>query len=1138
MSDDFLESIESIVSSLTHKGRKDVYDGEKEYLKIPAPNVIEFVASPQYLNSPSIYRYKRSYQVLRDFFQLRCPICNSSKPEDIDCWGKSRESLESESLLIWNTTQKDDVCPKCGITRRELLTDKIIDRYNQLHLVTGMRSFSENCLVYLNLGLITGREIIEKILAQTDIRCRPYEINLEVVGEKSREPASHIIYEGEKPSRIIETKLGFIHEISPIHPMRVLRPDFSREWIQGQDLKIGDVLMVKKGADIWGTNVVPLKTARLLGYLIANGSVASQSISFTSGIEQLVVDSLNCIREQFSTNANSYYHYKNKKAWEWRVNNQTVEKELRNSGVGEWKSKTKEVPISIRMAVKEVVCEFLRGYMSCDGWIAKLSGGKGRNKIKYFKYQVGFDTVSRKLADQIRLLMLNMGILTSLSKTKSRGFHSNKKFDHDIYMVRINPEFIELFSQLIGFIDDEKQKTLKEFVEIIKGKTIHQNYGTIPGTALTIRKYLKQIDIGEGCKLDNKGHVYQNSITVSLIGKEVYDTCVSMAWYSESKSASREVVKIVVEATREYGKRHAPELLERLENFLDDSWVYVPITSIKTSKCRMIDLHVPGSHSFVANGFLNHNSGKTVTSALVGAYLEHTLITLALNQPDEKLSAYFDLKPPFEVTFIASTEVQSNDTIWAHYRNARYDSPWFKRYVAWIKQKEKDQEVPAGMEGWKYQETIKEIENGHLSVKFNSKNSNSAGLAGRTRIGSFVDELSRFRQTESSMSAEEAYRVMENSLRTIRSMVLNRDLINWLGIMASVSSPISVDDKSMELLYQSTKIKSMYAMHYATWDFNPDEKREYYDEAYEKDPVGTERDFGAKPPLAANPLVIDPEKFKQRAIDPDLKPTAKLEIIPFIDKTGQRYHRAHMVECQLRRDAPRYVCYDAGQNFDSFAGACGHIEIKELPDGNQEFITVVDWVLKILPSDNMDVWFDSCVDIIDFQLKHQKIVQVEFDRWNSITLIQQIRNLGVRAEQKSIKVPDYVKFVADSIMGRVKLLPPEPGDDDLEPPFKSPAATGIYELTKLERAIDDRRVYNAKKGKRRGYDSDDVAVTLVHLHKMIQDSQIMPTGAKIRSRDARLKREEVSSQQYQISNMGNIFSPGRSGIKNAIGRRW
>ncbi len=539
------------------------------------------------------------------------------------------------------------------------------------------------------------------------------------------------------------------------------------------------------------------------------------------------------------------------------------------------------------------------------------------------------------------------------------------------------------------------------------------------------------------------------------------------------------------------------------------------------------------------HGIVGMRSGKTATIAEIGAYTEHVLATISLNQPDFKLSTYFGVLPkqPFEITYIASTEVQSNDTIWAYYKSFRIDSLWFRRYVKWVKGQERIQDTPEGMEKWYYKETTREIHNGHMGIKFNSKNSNSSGLAGRTRIGSFVDELSRFKQTESAMGAEEAYRVMENSLRTVRSAVLNRGLLTWLGTMASISSPISVDDKGMTLLYQSTNIKHMYGFHYSTWEFNPNEKREYFDEAYEKDPVGTERDFGARPPLAANPLIIDPDKFEIRAVEDTLKATAILDVIPFIDKTGQRYHRARMIECSLQRNASRYIVFDAGKTFDQFAGACGHLEIKQLSDGNMEYVSVIDWVMKVLPTKEHDVWFDACVDIIEFQMKCQKIVRVEFDRWNSITLIQQIRNKGILAEQKTIKPEDYIQFVADSHMGRVRMLPKEEGDDGLEPPFKSAAATALYELERLERSIDDRRVYNPQKGKRRGYNSDDVAVCVVHLHKLLQDSQVMPTGSKLRSREARLKREEVGSQQFQMEGAGTLFSPTRM-MGMGSKRRW
>lgn len=1254
-SQDFRTSIESIVAPLLNTIPIAEKDIERDYLKVPAPNIIEFISSPQLLNVPSVYKYVRQYQVIRDLFQLRCPICNSQKPEDIDCWGKTKTYLQSEELLTWSDKCEDDVCPKCGTTRHELIKDKLIERYNQFNLLCGMRCYCTNVQLYTNYGLIRLKDLLPPNPKVDQF----YPLNnLQVFGENGWETVSDVYYAGNLPSKKITLAGGIEHVVSPVHPLYGFH-NGEWGWHKTNELKIGEYVECRVAPKWYGVDTFNNVTtsainnikyagkvvyttptewsedlAALIGYLISEGDVSTDlCFTFFNSEEETLQHFVALNHRLFNVKSARILH---NAVFDIDVNHAGVRRFLKALGVKESVAKTKCVPEALWSASEPIICAFLRAYFEGDGTAAIE---KESNKPTVSSY-----TVSKQLALETQQILWNLGIDATISASKSRKFSSKEKFDHDCYAVRVYGDNIIKYANKIGFYSARKQKALGECIEIVKNTKIQDSF--IPGLrpvlsrihnsisipvsyhinnvisgqydtasrflVVNLIKYLKEyrnnhiefslldqlharvvkksdlLNYFAGFDVTNEyNELYQLYLKTTGERTKIFDAIplikaifnkiicktesgmadtIAHIQAGEYKSIYRPRLKQILDYITEYqntsiestyykllsdnvdinerlieyftNKTFRQEDLQLLERLSREESRFLPIVKIEDGpEVPMGDLHVPGTHSFVANSVLNHNSGKTVTAALVGAYVEHRLMTLALSQEDGKLSTYFGLKPPFEVTFIASTEVQSNDTIWAHYRNARINSPWFNRCVEWLKKKQKEQHITTGMEGWKYQETTKEIENGFLNTKFNSKNSNSSGLAGRTRIASFIDELSRFKQSESSMGAEEAYRVMENSLRTIRSATINRDLLTWLGLIVSVSSPISVDDKSMELMYQSTKIKGMYAMHYATWDFNPDEKREYYNEAYEKDPVGTERDFGAKPPLAANPLIVDPGKFEERAVDIALQPTAKIEIIPFTDKTGQRYHKAQMVECQLSRDASRFICYDAGQNFDSFTGACGHLEIKQEGD-NQEFISVIDWVLRILPSNGMEVWFDSCIDLIAFQMKHQKIAQIEFDRWNSVTLIQQIRNLGIRAEQKSIRPDDYIKFVADGQMGRIRLLPKEPGDDRLDPPFKSAAAVGLYELGRLERSVDDKRVINPQKGKRRGYNSDDVAVVLVHLHQMLQNSQIRPSGEKIRSRQSRLKSEEVMSQSWSFSNGGSIFNPARSGLMGAGGRRW
>jgi hypothetical protein len=509
--------------------------------------------------------------------------------------------------------------------------------------------------------------------------------------------------------------------------------------------------------------------------------------------------------------------------------------------------------------------------------------------------------------------------------------------------------------------------------------------------------------------------------------------------------------------------------------------------------------------------------GKTATASIVAAYLESRIINVGHSHPGG-LAGYFEQLPgqPFEVTFVASTEVQSADTIWAHYLARRNHSPWIQRYVSWIKTKQNLQANKDQVKPLIYQEHDKVIVNDFLGVMYNSLNSNSGGMAGRTRIGDFLDELSRFDNSDSKRSADEAYRVLEHSLRTVRSSVIRLKRPIFFGLMCSVSSPISIADKSMRLLKQSPELKHMYAIHYPTWGYNPFEPRENFVEEFIKDPLGAKRDFGAEPPNAANPLIEDPELFRKSVIDPNLKPTAMLDYYVHLDKAGNQYSAVKMHHAQMIRNAERYVVFDAGAAFDSFAGAAAHGEWMMDPDGEKNYVTVFDWVMRILPCKmpRREVWFDSVVALMDTYKKYQRVARVEFDRWNGAMLIQKLRDMSFVCDHVGTVVNDFLRFAADTTLGRIRMLPPGPNDDKLEPHQMSAEGTAFYEIERLQRSEDLKKVFNPKKGQRIGWDSDDVAQVVVHAHSMVQQAIAPSVGMNPHSIADRLKLEEMGSAKY------------------------
>lgn len=1519
------------------------------WVRTPAPNAIQWTVGNQYLHNPSTFNHTRQYQIIRDFFELRCPLCNSISPEAIDCWGKSRMYLEGEVLLEWSHKHQMDVCPKCHTTRREYVEDRLFKDYNQMHAVTGMRCQPTYTHILTNRGLRRLSSLLPSVVDEDKF----YKIDedIKVFGINGWEQVSDVYYAGNVPSKNLSLSNGINHTVSHVHPMYGYSNGMWG-WHKADALKVDDYIMCSV-ADEWigssefseevlnnieraelrknsmSSFVLPrhwtTDLAAILGYLISEGSVTYEyTVKFTNGD--------GCTLDQFSNLCRTVFN----KSAVWyagiavELAGAGIRDTLKALGLGYNTAHTKCVPECIWSAPKECVAAFMSAYFEGDGTVATEVNKNGR---PHGKPAVACYTVSKRLALDIQQLLWNFGIDASVTSSQSRKFGTGgARFDHLAYSIRIYGENIIKFSEKIGFQSERKKKALVDCVNAINCSDMDDS--RIP--------HLKDI---------------LNKINDIIPFKADISSATNGVRSGRFKSMSRFVLVRVLDYIKEYHKLNPDSQidlhdLEQLEILISKNARYVRIKSIEDGPVMpMADLHVPNTHSYVANSIMNHNSGKTVTASIISSYIEHRVINFAY-ATDGGLPALFQHIPNqmYELTFIASSDVQSKDTVWAHFLGRRQQSPWTQRYIKWLKDMEKAAPKMSGLKTIEYTENDKEISNDHIRVTLNSANSNcfvgdtpilmsdytrspisnlkvgdnvidryghkqevqvawqelaprelvevslyggtsfkvtanhrfpvwawprkcvcgcngdvrpgnaylpkhyksgqnksnliyfdgeggghrrrlpigynpltdlaagdikssdflmisrkfeeaetlatpemarllgyyvsegcenrstrkngyilwgsefslninelttwvkdiksicdglgvhhntqlrpkhsvcvtfttgvrareiaqwlrnnaghyakhkifseevmrwplalkaelikgmfrgdgthylnngirpaisygtasenianqlrlilahlgvycgvvkhhrkagkfnkvdtvqyyvnvggeqtidlankiwgqnnrfvglsvrksarprckvddsfiyvpvksvktvcntepvynitvsndhsyvvdcvgtynSSGMAGRTRILAAVDELSRFQAADGRQSADEAYRVLENSLQTVRSDATRLHLPAYLGAMVSITSPISAEDKAMTLLKQAPDIKRMYACHYPTWLFNPFQLRENFDDAYAKDPLGAERDFGANPPAAVNPLIEDRERFRRSVIDPNIKPTAELEYYLKEDKVGNKYKAARMKRADLKSagEADRSIVFDAGLTFDTFGGACAHGEWWDGPDGTPQWITVFDWILRIIPENypnKYDVWFDSVVDIVRSLKAQQRIGLIEFDRWNSAALIQAIRNLGVPAEQKGTVVQDFVKFVADANLSRIRL--PSPLDDEdtdsTSPDKLSAYGTVFYELERLQRSPDLRKVFNPLKGQRRGWNSDDISQCVVHCHRLVQEQvAINNTTGHNQSAESRLKAEQIGGSAWGRSTTTGVFHP-RSGT-----RRW
>ena len=209
---------------------------------------------------------------------------------------------------------------------------------------------------------------------------------------------------GELETLRISTHSGRSAVAAPDHPF--LTP---RGWIDAGALRVGDVLAaIVPGEDTAGS--MTAEEARLLGYLVGDGSCASGQIKLTNETPEVLDDFDRCVAAQ---GWNSRRRHKRAQTFDCIVKPTEGRWSARADGVspvvasmtrhGLWgaTSYTKRVPAEVMRGSRKAVAAFLGAYWACDGTVAKSVKGS---------YVVMAYTVSKGLALDLQHLFLKVGI--------------------------------------------------------------------------------------------------------------------------------------------------------------------------------------------------------------------------------------------------------------------------------------------------------------------------------------------------------------------------------------------------------------------------------------------------------------------------------------------------------------------------------------------------------------------------------------------------------------------------------------------------------------------------------------------------------------------------------------------------------
>lgn len=310
-------------------------------------------------------------------------------------------------------------------------------------------------------------------------------------------------------------------------------------WREAGDLVVGDYVMLKPGTEMYGDIVeldyntskyAPTATSHTkqavlpremtedlglwLGMYMADGSLSKNSGSVVLTLTNSDLSILEVYKEltdklfnlkatiRYPENRTSYVYFSSKHVGNWLCDLFKLSS----------RSEMKDVPSQVLQAPKQVQVAFIKG-LTLD----TATESRGYHSLT-------FSSVSKPLMVKLRTMLLNMGVITRISKCKG-------------YKVGAQPIY------------------------------------KVPVTYGNLDKFMEDIGVLQITKEHRIAH----------------------------KKANEPVRR----------KRH-----RRMQGVLEaDTHILVKVISVEpVSDVRLYDLHVPGSHSFVGNGVMNHNTSRLSSS--------------------------------------------------------------------------------------------------------------------------------------------------------------------------------------------------------------------------------------------------------------------------------------------------------------------------------------------------------------------------------------------------------------------------------------------------------------------------------------------------------------------------------------------
>ncbi len=398
---------------------------------------------------------------------------------------------------------------------------------------------------------------------------------------------------GKHPVIKIETAKGFSVSGSHNHPVLTWAPhpqtgEPTLRWKLLQDIEEGDIAVIDRTTDVlwpdkeydlkkhWLTpsgrtekKILPQKLtedfAHILGALLAEGSLGKDKIEFCNTDLRWIEEFKqrwsrtfpDCRLHEFLRKPSSFGR---KSYTRLEVHSHHVIHFLRDIGLESKRSAYRKIPFSILRSPKHVVASFLSAYFEGDGSVSY-----SRKKMN----ELSAISSSRRLLSELQTLLLRFGLAGALRFDNQRNIYK-------LYLRGLHA--YQTFQNEIGFISERKRTKLAEVIGRLEKDASLTDF--VPFLSPFVRSNIRD-------------ESRKNSYTLRY----------NFDRYSNMEERYERVVATLQPNAQE-------RIYSLFQSILENRYVFDPIVTVKHQKAEpvySIKVNSP-CHSFVANGFINHNT--------------------------------------------------------------------------------------------------------------------------------------------------------------------------------------------------------------------------------------------------------------------------------------------------------------------------------------------------------------------------------------------------------------------------------------------------------------------------------------------------------------------------------------------------